>query len=382
MLPAHEIPLALYIHIPFCERKCPYCDFNSSAISYDETLYTQALFSDLRFDCELFALENRPVQSIFFGGGTPSLFSAAAIAEILAGVNQLLTISNTCEITLEANPSSAEQSKFRAYREAGIKRISLGVQSFEDKNLALLGRIHSSRDAHNAIAAAQSAGFVRINTDLIFALPAQSPQEACRDLEIASSLGVEHLSWYQLSIEENTAFFASPPPNLPDDELCADIFSAGKELLERKGFRQYEVSAWTRGEPCRHNCNYWQFGDYLGIGAGAHGKITHQGQIWRSEKLRSANAYLRASSQEKNPYCAKLRQILKEEQAFEFMLNALRLKAGVAKAVLPARTQVCLEELKKITDALEQEGLLSEDDFYRCTQLGFAHLNTVLERFL
>ncbi|MBP3195132.1 MAG: radical SAM family heme chaperone HemW [Cardiobacteriaceae bacterium] len=378
-----QIPLSLYIHIPFCAQKCPYCDFNSAKISFDEQAYLAALIDDLRRDVEIFELNGRQIKSIFFGGGTPSLFSTRAIAEILQAVGKIIDIAENCEITLEANPNSAEVAKFAAYRQAGINRISIGVQSFSDKNLKVLGRIHSSAEAKNAILAAEKAGFSRINTDLIFALPNQNIETALSDLRAAADYGIEHISWYQLTIEEGTAFFRAPPANLPDEEEIADIFDSGREFLTAQGFEQYEISAWTRNKKCRHNQNYWQFGDYIGIGAGAHGKISQAGGIFRTEKFSAVKKYLACSGKNLNPYAAAVKKIEKDAQVFEFMLNALRLKNGVPRRFLSERTNLTAEEIDGLIQDLIARGLLANDrDFYRTTEFGFNHLNIILEEFI
>ncbi|MBR1375570.1 MAG: radical SAM family heme chaperone HemW [Cardiobacteriaceae bacterium] len=378
-----QIPLSLYVHIPFCAQKCPYCDFNSAKISFDEQVYVAALLDDLRRDVEIFALNGRKIQSIFFGGGTPSLFSVRAICEILQGIGKIIDIASDCEITLEANPNSSEVAKFSAYRQAGINRISIGVQSFSNENLKVLGRIHSSNDAKNAILAAEKAGFSCINTDLMFALPNQNSDLALTDLKTAADFAIEHISWYQLTIEEGTAFFAAPPANLPDEDAIADIFAAGREFLTAQGFEQYEISAWTRNKKCRHNHNYWQFGDYLGIGAGAHGKISQAQEIVRTEKFASVKKYLARSGKNPNPYAAAVKKVEKDAQVFEFMLNALRLKDGVPRQFLTERTDLALEDIDGLIQDLIARGLLANDnDFYRTTEFGFNQLNIILEEFI
>ena len=268
-------PLALYIHIPWCERKCPYCDFNSHEqfdIAVEEP-YVTALLNDL--DQQLAWVDNRHVNSIFFGGGTPSLFSARAIDRILQGISKRLSLSDSCEITLESNPGSAEANKYQAYRQSGVNRLSIGVQSFNDKQLSRLGRVHSGQEARGAIAMAQRAGFKRLNVDLIFGLPEQRVQQALADLTLALDLGIDHLSWYQLTIERNTAFW-SAPPSLPASDVIDQMQRQAEHLLNKHGLKQYEISAWSSdGEASVHNLNYWRFGDYLAIGAGAHGKVTN-----------------------------------------------------------------------------------------------------------
>lgn len=376
-----SIPLSLYVHIPWCVQKCPYCDFNSHAIKRqpDEQTYIAHLLRDLAHDAD-----PRALHSIFIGGGTPSVFSAAAIGALLEGIAAQMTLSANCEITLEANPGTFEQAKFRDYRAAGINRLSIGVQSFHPQHLQRLGRIHSGDEAQRAVDIAQRAGFSRINTDIMFALPQQSVTEALTDLEQAIALGAEHLSWYQLTIEPNTAFYAQPPP-LPSEEQQIDIYECGSELLRTHGFRQYETSAWTRDAASAHNLNYWQFGDYLGIGAGAHGKRTlRNGRIVRNSKYRSPVAYQHAKGNSTNPYQDQLQCIHQDEQAFEFMMNALRLRDGVPTRYLHERSQLSLADLRPTLNTLIAQGLLQAniDERLCTTERGFALLNNVLEAFL
>lgn len=256
----NTIPLALYIHIPWCVQKCPYCDFNSHALKYriDEQRYIQHLLADFAID---YTLNPRPIHSIFIGGGTPSLFSGESIATLLASLRQQADFAHNIEITLEANPGTFEQEKFSAYHQAGVNRLSLGIQSFAPQQLRNLGRIHNHEEAHHAISTAQQVGFQRINTDLMFGLPNQTPEEALQDLQLAANHQCEHLSWYQLTLEPNTAFYYQPP-TLPDEDLRQEIFELGAEFLQQQGFIQYETSAWTRGQMSAHNLNYWQFGDW------------------------------------------------------------------------------------------------------------------------
>ena len=375
-----RIPLALYVHIPWCLRKCPYCDFNSheSRKPLDETRYVHHLLADFIAD-----YDDRPLHSIFIGGGTPSLFSAQSIAALLDGLAARATFAPDIEITLEANPGSFEREKFCAYRAAGINRLSLGIQSFAPAHLRSLGRIHDADEAHRAIVAAREAGFSRVNIDLMFALPGQTVAGALADLERAVACQVEHISWYQLTLEPNTPFYTHPP-KLPSSEEQEDIHLAGCERLATNGFHQYETSAWTRGQPSAHNLNYWQFGDYIGIGAGAHGKRTdRRGNLLRSSKYRSPIVYQQAGGRKKNPYQEAERAIDKVDQAFEFMMNALRLKTGVAKNLLPERTALCAADIRAQWTALALKGLVEEDPArYRTSERGFALLNDVLEAFL
>lgn len=376
------IPLALYIHIPWCVRKCPYCDFNSHQknATLDEAAYIAHLLRDFAYD---YAGETRPLTSIFIGGGTPSLFSGESIAQLLHGIRDIADFAPEIEITLEANPSTAEQANFAAYHHAGVNRLSLGIQSFNPKELRTLGRIHSAEEAHLAIEMAQTAGFMRLNTDLMFALPQQSVAMALEDLQQAIHHNAEHLSWYQLTLEPNTPFYTHPP-KLPDDEAQIDIYLAGCEVLTAAGFRQYETSAWTRGKPAKHNLNYWQFGDYIGIGAGAHGKRTlPSGEIIRRSKYRAPAVYQAARGKAANPYQDTQKTVAPSDQAFEFMMNALRLKAGVASELLTERTALTLDAIAPIWARLEKEGLVTPLGAHlQTTPRGFAMLNDVLEAFL
>ena len=376
----NPIPQSLYIHIPWCVRKCPYCDFNSHALrgQIDETAYIRHLLADFTAD-----YDGRPIYSIFIGGGTPSLLSGAAVAALLDGIARLAPLAADCEITLEANPGTFEQEKFAAYRAAGVNRLSIGVQSFADAQLQALGRIHSSAEAVRAVTLAQQAGFARINLDVMFALPGQDVAGALDDLRQAIALAPEHISWYQLTLEPNTSFYANPPV-LPDSDTQIDIYEAGSALLTAGGYRQYETSAWRAGEPCRHNLNYWQYGDYLGIGAGAHGKQTRDGVITRRSKYRAPAAYQKAAGTGGNPYSDQQLTVAHDEQAFEFMMNALRLKDGVPSAYLMERTALSLDDIRLTLDTLVAQGLLAPDIEHRLqtTPRGFALLNNVLDAFL
>ena len=376
----NPIPQSLYIHIPWCVRKCPYCDFNSHALrgQIDETAYIRHLLADFTAD-----YDGRPIYSIFIGGGTPSLLSGAAVAALLDGIARLAPLAADCEITLEANPGTFEQEKFAAYRAAGVNRLSIGVQSFADAQLQALGRIHSSAEAVRAVTLARQAGFARINLDVMFALPGQDVAGALDDLRQAIALAPEHISWYQLTLEPNTAFYANPPV-LPDSDTQIDIYEAGSALLTAGGYRQYETSAWRAGEPCRHNLNYWQYGDYLGIGAGAHGKQTRDGVITRRSKYRAPAAYQKAAGTGGNPYSDQQLTVARDEQAFEFMMNTLRLKDGVPTAYMTERTALSLDDIRPTLDTLVAQGLLAPDIKHRLqtTPRGFALLNNVLDAFL
>lgn len=376
------IPLALYIHLPWCIRKCPYCDFNShqAASHLPEKQYIQALLNDL--SQELPSIWGRRLESIFIGGGTPSLFSADSIDELLAGIRALLPFRPNIEITLEANPGTFEQEKFKGFREAGVNRLSVGIQSFNPKHLQALGRVHNQAEALKAAELARYAGFDNFNLDLMFGLPQQSLEEALADLQQALDLQPTHLSWYQLTLEPNTLFYKHPPV-LPDDDLLVDMQEAGQALLQQAGFEQYEVSAYAPTDrSCRHNLNYWQFGDYLGIGAGAHGKITDPfGQVTRHQKYRQPAQYLQqvALGQARSET-----QILKpEDLKFEFMLNALRLKAGFSLDLFAERTGLNPATLQAPLTFAEQQGWLSlQDRQVQTTELGWQFLNSVIRLFL
>ncbi len=378
-------PLALYLHIPWCVRKCPYCDFNSheAGAVIPEQAYVQAVLADLQQDIFHYPdiLQGRSLASIFIGGGTPSLFSPAAYEMIFSGLQKHLQFSPDIEITLEANPGTVEQGKFRGYRELGINRLSIGVQSFSPEKLKALGRIHGRNEALHAAEAAKQAGFDNFNIDLMHGLPGQSLQEAVADLQQAIDLGPTHLSWYQLTIEPNTVFYRDPPA-LPEDDTLWAIQEAGQALLTASGYRQYEVSAYAKAAwECRHNRNYWEFGDYIALGAGAHGKLTREGGVWRYNKTRLPRDYLAATGSGK--FTASSGFVRDEELVFEFMLNALRLREGVPVALFSQRTGLPLSDIEDELADLRAQGLLSENaSRLACTATGFNYLNTVLERFL
>ena len=373
-------PLALYIHIPWCVRKCPYCDFNSHAADViPENEYVACLLADLQQDLPY--VQGRPLQSIFFGGGTPSLFSAAAISQILQGVRAAIPFADDIEVTLEANPGTAEAEKFAGFRAAGVNRLSLGVQSFDPQQLQGLGRIHDSAQAAAAVRLAQGAGFDRINIDLMHGLPGQTVEAALADLQQALDLGVSHLSWYQLTIEPNTAFYRQPPPLPPDETLWA-IQQQGQALLRSAGRAQYEVSAYAHpGQACRHNLNYWQFGDYLGIGAGAHGKVTlpGEGQVVRYSKTRLPRDYLARAGN----WLAERHALPPADLPFEFMLNALRLVEGVPAGLFADRTGLSLDCIRPLWQDLRRRGLVADDAARLVTSpQGFLFLNDVLTAFM
>lgn len=374
-------PLALYLHVPWCVRKCPYCDFNSHEAGgpLPEAEYVQAVLADMAQDAEL--AQGRPVSALFIGGGTPSLFSPAAYEQIFAGLQKHLRFADDIEITLEANPGTVEQEKFRGYRALGINRLSIGVQSFSPEKLKRLGRIHGRDEALRAAEAARNAGFDNFNIDLMHGLPDQSLEEAVNDVRQAIALGPTHLSWYQLTIEPNTVFYRDPPV-LPEDDTLWAIQEAGQAVLAEAGFQQYEVSAYAQaGRECRHNRNYWEFGDYLALGAGAHGKITRAEGVFRYNKTRLPRDYLAARSTGR--YTASSGLVVEDELVFEFMLNALRLRDGVPSALFSQRTGVALSEIERVLSDLRAQGLLVADaDRLACTATGFNYLNTVLESFL
>lgn len=369
-------PLSLYVHIPWCVRKCPYCDFNSHAAGevLPEADYVAALCADL--GREQHWARGRPLQSVFFGGGTPSLFSARAIGEVLDAAARGIGFAKEVEITLEANPGTAEMARFRDYRAAGINRLSIGVQSFAERSLAALGRIHCGAEAIGAMGMAREAGFERVNLDLMHGLPGQTEAEAVADLEQAIGLDPGHISWYQLTIEPNTEFYRRRPP-LPPDSVVDAIGEAGAALLGAKGYAQYEVSAYARpGQASRHNRNYWEFGDYIGIGAGAHGKLTDPGshRILRTRKIRQPRGYLASA----DPRAASS-AIATAELPLEFLMNALRLNDGVPVPYFSQRTGLDCEMLERPWAALANRGLLEPlGDRMKATPLGYRFLDTVL----
>jgi oxygen-independent coproporphyrinogen-3 oxidase len=369
-------PLALYVHIPWCVRKCPYCDFNSHERSgiLPEKEYLEALFRDL--EGSLPNVWGRRVVSVFIGGGTPSLFSPESIDALLSGVRARLTLEPDAEITLEANPGTVEAGRFRGFRSAGVNRISLGIQSFDDRMLSALGRIHSSAEARRAIEAA-AASFDNVNIDLMYGLPAQTAAMARGDLEQGLRLGVPHVSAYQLTIEPNTVFW-SKPPQLPEHDLAADMQIQAEEMLGAAGYEHYETSAFARpGRRCRHNLNYWEFGDYLGIGAGAHGKISFPDRVTRHARAKQPTEYMKANAQ------VEEKVIPPAELPFEFMLNALRLVQGFDAKLFSERTGLAISVVESRLAAAERKGLLERDwKRVRPTQRGRLFLNELLEAFL
>jgi putative oxygen-independent coproporphyrinogen III oxidase len=370
-------PLALYVHIPWCVRKCPYCDFNSheKGGALPEGEYVEALFRDLE---ELLPkVWGRRLTSVFIGGGTPSLFAPDSIDRLLSGVRARLTLEPEAEITLEANPGTVEAGRFKGFRAAGVNRISVGVQSLDDRMLKKLGRIHDSGEARRAIESAL-ASFDNVNLDLMYGLPGQDLEMARADLEQALALGTPHLSAYQLTIEPNTVFF-SRPPKLPEHDLTADMQVMIEEILEKNDFQHYETSAFAKpGRRSRHNLNYWQFGDYLGIGAGAHGKISFPDRITRHSRMKQPREFLSAQSS-----LVEDREIPASELPFEFALNALRLTDGFPPGLFAERTGLPSSILEKPLKEAEAKGLLQMSwDRIAPTARGRLFLNELLELFL
>lgn len=386
-------PLSLYIHIPWCIRKCPYCDFNSHQANDDipEQEYVNALRFDLQQDAVL--AQGRKFTSIFFGGGTPSMFSANAIAQIIKDAEAIIGFEPNIEITLEANPGTFEQEKFSGFRAAGVNRLSIGIQSFNDVQLKLLGRVHGRDEALRAVQVARKAGFDNINLDLMHGLPEQSVEDAKADLAQAIALAPEHISWYQLTIEQNTAFY-SAPPILPVEDTLADIQDEGQAMLAAAGYEQYEISAYAKNnQRARHNINYWQFGDYLGIGAGAHGKITQpeNSRIIRLWKTRLPKHYLDAAESQKistnlaghqNVFGGGSDILLPESLPLEFLMNALRLNDGAPANYLCERTGLQLSALEPQWAELSKKVLVEiVNGNLRPTEFGRRFLNRVLEAY-
>lgn len=405
------IPLALYIHIPWCVKKCPYCDFNSHELSVDHPLsmyddYVDTLLKDAKLQQLL--TQGRQISSIFIGGGTPSLLPIAQYQRLFAGLRQCFEFAEDIEITMEANPGTLEHAPFIEYLNVGINRLSIGVQSFAADKLATLGRIHNPKQALSAIKAARRAGFERVNVDLMHGLPKQTLDEALYDIQTAHDAGATHISWYQLTIEPNTVFYRSQPV-LPDEDNLADIEEAGQALLQRLGYDNYEVSAWSGASdsPCRHNVNYWQFGDYLAIGAGAHGKVSItqsnvkqkelkiltdrelalENGIYRFSKSRLPKDYVNyqnsSTSNQSAPKMINWQAIATDELVSEFMLNALRLHAGVEWSLFEARTGLSYDDIATQIESLVEKGLLIDsEDKLQPTMLGRRYLNQILREFL
>lgn len=379
-------PLSLYIHIPWCVHKCPYCDFNSHEIksttnkNIPESSYIAALLKDI--EQELPHIWGRRLHTVFIGGGTPSLLSGAGMKQLIAGLRERLPMRPNMEITLEANPGTFEQQRFNDYYAAGINRLSIGIQSFNSRHLRVLERIHDHKEALYASKIAQKAGFDNINLDIMFGLPDQSIEEALYDLQVAIDCKPNHLSWYQLTIEPNTFFHHQPPKKLPNNDQLANMQEAGIALLKYHGYEQYEVSAFARqGKECLHNRNYWEFGDYIGIGAGAHGKISNNGQITRYHKYKHPNDYLNACN--KGTARAKSQILSAHDCVFEFMLNALRLKHGFDKTLFTERSYLNASSYADKLETAKQQGLLTETaQRIHTTPRGWDFLNTTIECFL
>jgi putative oxygen-independent coproporphyrinogen III oxidase len=361
-------PLALYVHLPWCVRKCPYCDFNSHALpaaGIPDRAYLAALLDDLAFAAR--GLEGRPVVSVFFGGGTPSLFAADAIGAVLRRTRELLPTSPDLEVTLEANPGTIEHGAFTAYRDAGVNRVSLGAQSFDDRHLVALGRIHSHGEIEAAVAEVRAAGLENFNLDLMYGLPRQTLDEAVADVERAIDLAPAHISHYQLALEPGTAF-ERRPPQLPDDDVIFAMQGECQRLLAEAGFGQYEVSAYAReGRQCRHNLNYWRFGDYMGIGAGAHGKTTNAvtGEVMRTERVKQPGLFMSASRAEQRVSASRV--VAGSDLAFEFFLNALRLNEGIEPALFEERTNLVFDTVSGAIAEACGRGLLEWTPGGRCT---------------
>lgn len=379
-------PLALYLHMPWCVRKCPYCDFNShtagTAIPSDR--YVAALLEDLAGEASAGRAAGRSLLSIFIGGGTPSLFSGAQIGRVLDAVRTLFDVQPDAEITMEANPGTVECVDLPGYRAAGVNRLSIGAQSFDAATLEALGRIHGPAEIVRSFEAARAAGFRRINLDLMFALPGQDLALARDDIRQALALGPSHISYYQLTLEPNTVFHARPPAKLPDEETAWDIQLLGQRLLQDAGFEQYEISAFARpGEQCVHNLNYWQFGDYLGVGAGAHGKFTSaDGAVWRYSKPAHPLAYMQQA--ESGRFASGARPVPAADLAFEYLLNVLRLPQGFSETGLRQGTGLGLDALRPQLQKAAAKGLIASQDgvAWKPTALGWRFLNDLQAEFL
>lgn len=376
--------LSLYVHIPWCVQKCPYCDFNSHALKHDipEREYIDALLEDLDTDIAKYQLADtpRPLHSIFIGGGTPSLFSAQGIARLLQGIEARIAFKPDIEITMEANPGTVEAERFVGYRQAGVTRISIGVQSFEQQKLEHLGRIHGQQEAVNAAHLAHQIGLNSFNLDLMHGLPDQSTEQALADLDKAIELNPPHLSWYQLTIEPNTMFYFKPP-TLPDDDALWDIFELGHQKLAAAGYVQYEISGYSKpGYQCQHNLNYWRFGDYLGIGCGAHGKLSFaDGRIVRTTKVKHPRGYLNLLK----PYLDSEMEVADSDRPFEFFMNRFRLMEPCPKQDFVETTGLSLDVIKPTIDwALAEQYLSENTTHWQITEKGKLFLNDLLEAFM
>lgn len=375
-------PLSLYIHIPWCIRKCPYCDFNSHEIqgTFPETDYVKALLTDIEHDLQ--HVHDRTISSIFIGGGTPGLFSAASFDTLFTSLRQYLSFSEDIEISLEVNPGAIEAEKFNEFLAVGINRLSIGVQSFNDDMLEKLGRIHDHRAAIKAAEAAHYAGFKQFNLDLMFGLPGQTLDLALKDLEYATSLEPGHISWYQLTLEPNTLFYQQPPA-LPGDDVIWQFQEQGQDYLAERGYLQYEISAYGHNHQCRHNNHYWEFGDYLGIGAGAHSKLSNLAisQVLRQQRQRHPAEYIKLSGQ--RDVISSQRVLLPADLILEFMMNVLRLNKGVHVDQFQARTGLNIDSIQGALDeAIDKELLSPEPSHIRPTARGHQYLNDLLQLFM
>ncbi|ADT88165.1 radical SAM family heme chaperone HemW [Vibrio furnissii] len=380
--------LSLYVHIPWCVQKCPYCDFNSHALKADipETEYIDALLEDLDTDIERYQLAGDPrlLHSIFIGGGTPSLISPDGIGRLLRGIEARIAFKPDIEITMEANPGTIEAERFAGYRQVGVTRISIGVQSFEPEKLTRLGRIHGRDEAVKAAQLAHQIGLNSFNLDLMHGLPDQTLEQALADLESAIELAPPHLSWYQLTIEPNTLFYFKPP-TLPDDDALWDIFELGHQKLTAAGYVQYEISGYSKpGYQCQHNLNYWRFGDYLGIGCGSHGKLSFaDGRIVRTTKVKHPRGYLAAYQNLAKPYLDSEQLVADVDRPFEFFMNRFRLIEPCPKADFSATTGLPISVIQPTLDrAIEQEFLSETETHWQITEKGKLFLNDLLEAFM
>ncbi len=375
-----ETPIALYVHWPWCIRKCPYCDFNSRAGNYtrEEPRYIETLLDDLE---EVASQIHRPLSSIYFGGGTPSLMSEEGFSELLDGIHERFTVLDGAEISLEANPGTVTKEKLQSFFDSGVTRLSIGVQSFNDEMLRALGRIHTASDAKEAVEAASEI-FEEVNIDLMYALPNQTQEMFEADLKEALSFGTTHLSVYELTIEEGSVFFKKPPKGLPNSDFAYEMAERAFELTEKAGLHHYEVSGYAKlGHECRHNLTYWTYGDYLGIGAGAHAKVTLNGKIYRKVRPLDPVRYMCEAGIDTGLPVLYVTEVAKEDIPFEFMLNVLRLKEGVPEERWKEATGLDFSVIAEKVDALRQEGLLRKERL-ATTELGWRFLNTVQERFL
>ncbi|MGI9295799.1 MAG: radical SAM family heme chaperone HemW [Pseudomonadales bacterium] len=380
-------PLSLYVHLPWCVRKCPYCDFNSytAGDNAPRTRYLDALIEDLKAEADNEAARgcDRELMSVFLGGGTPSLFTPSEIARVLESVSCNFRLAATTEVSMEANPGTVECGDLAAYRQAGVNRISIGAQSFSDQSLTKLGRIHTSQDITRSLHEAHDAGLEHINIDLMYGLPDQTVTSALDDINCALALDPVHVSWYQLTLEPNTVFHARPPENLPDEDLCFEIQQHGQALLAESGFAQYEVSAYARDKMrCRHNLNYWSFGDYLAVGAGAHGKVSDMDGVRRYAKPANPLSFMNAIETAQPRESAA--PLSAAELLFEFMLNALRLTDGFAEQLFATRTGLDVEHLQQAAGPAIERGLLQRraSGDWQPTPLGWRFLNELQLEFL